>query len=258
MATELIWTSASCSDVGLVRNVNEDACLDMPRRGLWAVADGMGGHAAGHVASRLVVDALAALPEPDSLAQFVAAARDALQSVNLRLREQAALRRVRAIGSTVAVCLASGRSCALLWAGDSRVYHYRDAWLQQLTRDHSQVEELRAQGYLTGEEARNHPAHHLITRAVGAADWLELDEARVDLCDGDVLLICSDGLTNEVGDTSIALTLALARSDCVEAAHALVGMALQEGGRDNVSVIVIRVDDPGATDRTLVNPSVAR
>ncbi|MGN6809207.1 MAG: PP2C family protein-serine/threonine phosphatase, partial [Trinickia sp.] len=150
------------------------------------------------------------------------------------------------------------RSCALLWAGDSRVYHYRDAWLQQLTRDHSQVEELRAQGYLTGEEARNHPAHHLITRAVGAADWLELDEARVDLCDGDVLLICSDGLTNEVGDTSIALTLALARSDCVEAAQALVGMALQEGGRDNVSVIVIRVDDPGATDRTLINPSVAR
>src|SRR5581483_11270282 len=85
MATELIWTSASHSDVGHVRNVNEDACLDMPQRGLWAVADGMGGHAAGDVASRLVVDALAALPEPDSLAQFVATARDALQSVNLRL-----------------------------------------------------------------------------------------------------------------------------------------------------------------------------
>ena len=164
-------------------------------------------------------------------------------------------------GTTVLVhktCLASGRSCALLWAGDSRVYRYRDAWLQQLTRDHSQVEELRAQGYLTVEEARNHPAHHLITRAVGAADWLELEEARVDLCDGDVLLICSDGLTNEVGDASIALTLALARSDCVEAAHALVEMALRDGGRDNVSVIVIRVNDPGATDRTLVNPSVAR
>jgi protein phosphatase len=256
MATQFIWTSASMSDVGLVRNINEDACLDMPQRGLWAVADGMGGHAAGDVASRMIIDALAALDVPASLAQFAAAARDALQTVNLRLRNEAASRRVRTIGSTVAACIASGRSCALLWAGDSRIYLYRDTSLQQLTRDHSQVEELRAQGYLTAEEARRHPAHHLITRAVGAADWLELDETRVDVRDGDVFLICSDGLTNEIEDVGIALALTLAGGDCGAAVHALVDMALREGGRDNVSVIVMRAADPGAADQTLVNPSV--
>lgn len=256
MATQLIWTSASRSDVGLVRSVNEDACLDMPQRGLWAVADGMGGHAAGDVASRMVVDALAALSAPQRLAQFVATARGALQTVNRQLREEAVLRRVRTIGSTVAVCLASGRSCALLWAGDSRIYLYRDARLRQLTRDHSQVEELRAQGYLTAEQALDHPAQHLITRAIGAADQLELDERRIDVRDRDVFLLCSDGLTNEIEDDGIALALELAGGDCGEAVRTLVDMALREGGRDNVSAIVVRADDPGSADQTLINPSV--
>jgi protein phosphatase len=255
MAMQLIWTSASRTDVGLVRGVNEDACLDMSERGLWAVADGMGGHAAGDVASRMIVDALAMLRPLASLALFVAAARDALQTVNRRLREEAAVRRMGTIGSTVAVCLARGCQCTLLWAGDSRVYLYRNATLQRLTRDHSQVEALRAQGYLTAEEALNHPAHHLITRAVGAADWLELDESSVELCDGDMLLICSDGLTNEAQDADIAG--ALADGDCEQAVQTMIDLALREGGHDNISVIVIRADDAGAADKTLINPSVA-
>lgn len=256
MATHLVWSSAAATDVGRVRNVNEDACLDMPLRGLWAVADGMGGHDAGDVASRMVVDALRSLDAPPSLGGYVAAVRDALQAVNLRLRDEAASRRVRTIGSTVAACLSSERSCALLWAGDSRIYLYRDARLQQVTRDHSQVEALRAQGYLTAEEARRHPAHHLITRAVGAAQQLELDETRVNVRDGDIFLLCSDGLTNEVDDAEIALVLARAGNDCSEAARQLIAMALAHGGRDNVSVIVTRASDPDADDRTLFNPSV--
>ncbi|WP_206998679.1 PP2C family protein-serine/threonine phosphatase [Trinickia mobilis] len=254
MLTQFNWTSASRTDVGLVREINEDACLDLPARGIWAVADGMGGHAAGDVASRMIVDALAAIVVPKRLADFVAAARAELQTVNRKLRDEAAARRVRTIGSTVAALFASGSQCGLLWAGDSRVYLYRRAQLLQLTRDHSQVEELKTQGYLTAEEAVDHPAHHLITRAVGAADWLELDEHRVEIYDGDMFLLCSDGLSNEVDEPGIAS--ALAGGDCQEATEALVEMALREGGRDNITAIVIRADDPYAADKTLVNPAL--
>lgn len=254
MATPFIWTSASRSDVGLVRALNEDACLDAPERGMWAVADGMGGHAAGDVASRMIVDALAALPIQTSLARFVADARHALDAVNRRLREEAAKRRVGTIGSTIAICLASENRCALLWAGDSRIYLYRDASLSRLTRDHSQVEELRSRGYLTEDEARHHPAQHLITRAVGAASLLELDETYLEVRDRDTLLLCTDGLTNEVPDAEIADTLA--RGSCEAAVLALVDRALQRGGRDNISAIVVRADDPAA-DKTLINPSMA-
>ncbi|TKC81638.1 serine/threonine-protein phosphatase [Trinickia terrae] len=254
MTTRFSWTSASRTEVGLVREINEDACLDLPEHGIWAVADGMGGHTAGDVASRMIVDALAAIVVPARLADVVAAARTELQTVNRRLRDEAAARHVRTIGSTVAALFASGNQCGLLWAGDSRVYLYRQAHLLQLTRDHSQVEELKARGYLTAEEAADHPAHHLITRAVGAADRLELDENRVEVNDGDMFLLCSDGLTNEVGEPDIAG--ALAGRDCREATDALVEMALREGGRDNISAIVIRASDPFAADKTLVNPAL--
>ncbi|QCP49921.1 serine/threonine-protein phosphatase [Trinickia violacea] len=254
MLTQFNWTSASRTDVGLVRAINEDACLDLPAHGIWAVADGMGGHSAGDVASRMIVDALAAIVVPPNLADFVASARAELQRVNRTLRDEAAARRVRTIGSTVAALIASGSQCGLLWAGDSRIYLYRRAQLRQLSRDHSQVEELKAQGYLTAEEAVDHPAHHLITRAVGAADWLELDEQRVEINDGDMFLLCSDGLSNEVDETGIVS--ALAGGDCRQATEALVEMALQEGGRDNISAIVIRADDPYAADKTLVNPAL--
>ncbi len=256
MATPLSWSSAAASDVGRVRTVNEDACLDVPQQGIWAVADGMGGHDAGDFASRMIVDALASLDARSGLAPRVAAALADLQTVNRRLREEAALRHVRTIGSTVAACLASDRRCALLWAGDSRVYLYRDARLRQITHDHTQVEVLREQGYLSAEEARQHPAHHLITRAVGAAPWLEIDETRIDVGDGDLLLICSDGLTNEVDDASIALALTQAAGDCDEAARVLIDLALSRGARDNVSVVVLRASDPSADDRTLFNPSL--
>jgi serine/threonine protein phosphatase PrpC len=255
MTAPFLWTSASRTDVGLVREINEDACLDLPQRGMWAIADGMGGHAAGDVASGMIVDALAGIVVPARLSEFVAATRDELQTVNRQLREEAAVRHVRLIGSTVAALLASGRRCGLLWAGDSRIYLYRGARLQQLTRDHSHVEELRAQGLLTAQAALKHPAHHLITRAVGAADWLELDESRVEVCDGDVFLLCSDGLSNEVEAPDIVN--ALASGDCKEATEALVEMARRQGGRDNISAIVIRADDPCAADKTLVNPALS-
>ncbi|MEM5403849.1 PP2C family serine/threonine-protein phosphatase [Paraburkholderia sp. EG287A] len=256
MTGGLLWSSASRTDVGRVRALNEDACLDQPQRGLWAVADGMGGHTAGDLASGMIVRALGAIVVPNALTSFSATARGTLQTVNHQLREEAARRGVRMIGSTVAVLMAKGREFAWLWAGDSRIYLYRDAQLEALTTDHSYVAELQAQGHLSAEAARHHPSQHLITRAVGAADWLDLDEGRIVVRDGDLFLLCSDGLSNEV--QAPEMVRALEAGDCQHATDLLVEMALQAGGRDNITAVVVKVDDPVASDRTLVNPAVGR
>ncbi len=239
-----------------MRALNEDACLDLPQKGLWAVADGMGGHTAGDLASGMIVRALGGFAVPNTLTSFTATARGTLQTVNHQLREEAARRGVRMIGSTVAVLMAKGREFGWIWAGDSRIYLYRDAQLEPLTTDHSYVAELQAQGHLSAEAARHHPSQHLITRAVGAADWLDLDEGRIVVRDGDLFLLCSDGLSNEVQAPEIVR--ALDGGDCRQATDTLVEMALQAGGRDNITAVVVRVDDPGASDRTLVNPAVGR
>jgi len=246
------WTSAARSDPGWVREINEDACLDQPQGGLWAVADGMGGHSLGDLASRLVVDALSRLPHADTLPELTANGHDRLQAVNGQLRAEAALRHVQVIGSTVAALFACDRQCGYLWAGDSRIYLYRNGHLIQLTRDHSQVEELKSLGALSPEEAIHHPARNLITRAVGAADTLEIDEGKLEVNDGDLFLLCSDGLSNEVSEEEICA--ALAAGDCRQAAESLVDRALKHGGRDNISVVVVRADDVQGIDQTIVNP----
>ncbi|MET0964705.1 MAG: protein phosphatase 2C domain-containing protein [Noviherbaspirillum sp.] len=249
-ATLFCWQSASCSHVGRVRTVNEDSCLDQPERGLWAVADGMGGHTLGDVASRMVVDALARMPVPTS-----AEVQATILGVNRRLVTEAAMRDVQVIGSTVVVLLAGGRRCTCLWAGDSRIYLYRDGVLQQLTRDHSHVEELVARGLLSRAEAGSHPGHNLITRAVGVADALALEEADTEVSGGDMFLLCSDGLSNEVSAQQMAAVLAL--HDCRAAAERLVELALDHGGRDNVTVVVARAVDPDQDEMTAFNPALA-
>jgi protein phosphatase len=253
-ATEFEWTSASCSDVGLVRQINEDACLDLPERRLWAVADGMGGHTLGDFASRAVVESLNLLPPPSSLAQFVTDARERLQQVNRQLRLEAAMRNAHIIGSTVVVLLAFGRTCASLWAGDSRIYLYRNSQLRQLTRDHSQVEELRASGTLSDEDALLYPARNLITRAVGAADSLELDEETIEVEDDDMFLLCSDGLSNEVGEAE--MRTALLCGNCRQTAEELMELSLKHGGRDNISIVVVRANDLYSVEKTVLNPAL--
>ncbi|MEX3933355.1 PP2C family serine/threonine-protein phosphatase [Paraburkholderia phymatum] len=247
------WASAARSDTGRVREINEDACLDEPRRGLWAVADGMGGHAVGDLASQLVVGMLGQLPDATGIKQSIAQAHECLQDANRQLREEASRRQVPRIGTTVVVLLACDRFCGYLWAGDSRIYLLRQGQLRQLTRDHSQVEELRRSGYLTDEEARNHPAHNIITRAVGATDHLDLDEDAIEVADGDVFLLCSDGLSNEVTDEEIHKMLSTV--DCLHAPGELVDIALARGGRDNITAIVVQAEDPHASDKTLLNPT---
>jgi protein phosphatase len=250
--TQFKWTSASLSHVGLVRAKNEDACLDRPERGLWAVADGMGGHAFGDVASRMLVEALNRLPQPDSLVKFVADAQDSLQTVNRQLRAKAAINKVPIIGTTVVVLLAWDRYCAYLWAGDSRIYLYRNGNLTQLTRDHSRVEELKSLGNPGAQY--NLPSRNMITRAVGAASTLNLDHETMEASDGDMFLLCSDGLSNEVSEQE--MRSALGPGSCRQASDALIDMALNSGGRDNISAVVVRVDDLYSSDTTVLNPAL--
>ncbi|GAB3627829.1 PP2C-family Ser/Thr phosphatase [Pandoraea terrae] len=253
-ASQFRWTCAICSDVGCLRERNEDACLAQPERGVWAVADGMGGHAEGEYASQRVVQALSELAPSGTLDEMLEDARAALGDANRHLVAQAARWQVRCVGSTVVALLACGRHVGCLWAGDSRLYRYRASELTQLTHDHSQVEMLKARGLITAEEALHHPAQHMITRAVGAAATLELDQLVAEVSDGDTFLLCSDGLNHEVSDAAIAG--ALAGDDCDQVAHSLVQLALDRGGHDNISVVVVRAQTLDGGDKTLLNPVV--
>jgi protein phosphatase len=248
------WTSGSRSDAGLVRRVNEDACLDQPERGLWAVADGMGGHTAGDVAARMAVEALSSVQPPQGLEEFVAATEARLQFVNRQLRAEAAARKVKRIGSTVVVLLAWERYCAYLWAGDSRIYLCRRGRLRLLTRDHNVLEELRSRGAVPSDSGIRRVAHSRITRAVGVGDELDLDGDFVAVEDGDVFLLCSDGLSNELSERE--MTDALLPGNCQQASEALIDAALKAGGHDNISAVVVRAEDLDSGDRTLFNPAV--
>ncbi|NIF53357.1 protein phosphatase 2C domain-containing protein [Burkholderia sp. Ax-1724] len=252
-ASPFRWTSSARSDAGRVREINEDACLDLPEAGRWAVADGMGGHAVGDLASRTVIEALSRLAAPRGIRTLIADTRARLQGANRQLRDEAARRRVQRIGSTVVVLLAYDRFCGYVWAGDSRIYLYRAGQLRQLTRDHSHVEELRSLGVITEEEARHHPAQHMITRAVGATDLLELDDDAIEVADGDLFLLCSDGLSNELSDADIAGVLTSTERENV--CGALVELALARGGRDNITAVVVEAQDPNASEKTLLNPA---
>ncbi|WP_151638803.1 PP2C family protein-serine/threonine phosphatase [Noviherbaspirillum aerium] len=253
--SQLHWTSASRSHVGLVRELNEDSFLELPERGIWAVADGMGGHSFGDYASQTVVNGLAELKPADNLAASLRDARLRIQMANKSLRSEAAARDTHIIGSTVVVLMASERQCGYLWAGDSRIYLYRNGKLRQLTRDHSQLEELKMRGGLSEEDAAMHPLRNMITRAVGAADVLDIDQESVEVSDGDMFLLCSDGLSNAVSETDICG--AMAPGDCAQASDMLIALALDGGGRDNITVVVVRASGEGETiEMTSLNPAL--
>ena len=239
----LQWTSAAGTHEGKVRTRNEDAYLDLPGRGIWAVADGMGGHADGAVASREVVDRLEGLPDEPDLDRLTEAAGAALSDANASLRQRATALAGESgvIGSTVVVLLARGSHASCLWAGDSRIYLFRDRELRALTRDHSFVEELVRRGEVSPEYALAHPEANALTRAVGGEDRLEVDELCVDVRPGDVFLLCSDGLTKEVSHAEMAEVLSSV-PDLQGACDALVRRALDHGGRDNVTVVVASVE----------------
>ena len=258
-ASEFHWTSASCSHPGRVREVNEDACLEQPHCNVWAVADGMGGHTLGEFASRLAIKSLMDLVDPldpakaaANLDALVATAHDRLQQTNSRLRAEAARRDVPIIGTTIAVLLAAGRHVACVWAGDSRIYRYRAGRLQQLTRDHSQLEAVRSQHVGSADDTLVRPPPNVITRALGGDEALELDSVTVDVLDGDLFLLCSDGLSNELSE--VAIEQALLPGGCKLACQTLLDLALERGARDNITAVVVRADDLSSPDRTAQHP----
>ncbi|CAK0770398.1 PPM family protein phosphatase [Gammaproteobacteria bacterium] len=230
------WSSASRTDTGKLRKHNEDNYLELSKRGLWVVADGMGGHQAGEIASATIVKTLEDMPPPVSLRSFVDEVEDRLLVCNSALRELAASRGPnQIIGSTVVVLITYGKLAIYLWAGDCRLYRYRRGELDQLTQDHTQVEEMVRMGLLEREAVRGHPNSNVVTRAVGAMNTLCMD-LDVELVEaGDRFLLCSDGLDKELEDTEIRDILA--DGGDTQVVDTLVGLALSRRGRDNITVV---------------------
>jgi serine/threonine protein phosphatase PrpC len=233
------FTSVARSDVGRRRKVNEDALLSRPDLGLWAVADGMGGHDAGDVASKLVVKMLGSGKREGRLKAQVAAVRRHLAEANRELRSLGAdASPPRTIGSTVVVLAADSASFACLWAGDSRAYLAREGHLRQLTRDHSLVQQLVDAGDLEPAAAASHPNANIITRAVGADAELLVDAVEGDVRAGDVFLLASDGLTRLLSESEMLEVLA--SPDLDAAADEMVKTCLDRGAPDNLSFVILK------------------
>ncbi|AVO53041.1 PP2C family serine/threonine-protein phosphatase [Ectopseudomonas mendocina] len=234
------WRSAARTDTGKVRARNEDAFLALPEQGLWVVADGMGGHQNGALASRLIVEHLAELPE-GSFDQRLAELRQCLHRLNHRLGQELTVTAERTdtvIGSTVVALLLEGERAVCVWAGDSRCYLWRASRLYQLSRDHSLVQQLIDEQGLAPQEAARHPAAHALTRAIGASETLQLDILELDVLPGDVFLLCSDGLYQGVPADELGACLNLPSPHL--AVERLFQRALDGPARDNLSAVVIR------------------
>jgi protein phosphatase len=253
MKTSRILAGAA-THAGKVRSNNEDNFLVATPRGLWAVADGMGGLAAGEVASGVVVEELDAITAPATAAELLENCEQRIINANCRLRklsdERGAL-----IGTTVAVLLIFDSYFAGVWSGDSRIYRIRRRRIEQISVDHSEVQELVAEGKITAEEARSWPRRNVITRAIGVNDDPELDIRGGDLEPGDIFVICSDGLTNHVMDEEILAITSV--NPPQRACNLLVDLTLDRGATDNVTVVVV-VYDPAAASSSTLSPVSGR
>jgi serine/threonine protein phosphatase PrpC len=244
--------AGSATDVGNVRSNNQDSLLTSDP--LFAVADGMGGAAAGEVASRLAVEALdngffhSGQPTADLL-------MDAAQAANRAVWDEAeANPEMRGMGTTlVAIALVEGPQLAIINIGDSRLYVLHDGELRQITSDHNLVAEMVAEGRITPAEAEVHPRRNIMTRALGVEPEVPIDLFVEDPVDGDRYLLCSDGLPREVNDDLIA-SLLRRIGDPSEAAKELVEEAKRRGGNDNITVVVVDVVGDGVEDDTTVLP----
>lgn len=232
------WTSHAVSHVGTVRKINEDACLNQPARGLWAVADGMGGHDAGDVASREVVAALEEVAGDGSLSALADRLETTLHDVNRKLIQLAQDSDKHTIGSTVAILAVRGRHALCVWVGDSRIYRFRKGRLEQVTQDHAMVEDMVEAGLISRAEAENHPQANRITRAIGAMEELFVDMEIHELEPGDRFLICSDGLYKDATEKELARLLR-GKGDTAKGA---VDLALEHGARDNVTVVTVNIE----------------
>ena len=233
--------SAAATDRGTVREINEDSVVALLDRGIWLVADGMGGHAQGDWASQAIVAAVSPVVADGDLETAVAACADAIHAANAAIfaRGEAAGARM---GSTVVALVVRDRGFAVIWAGDSRAYLVRHGAVIQLSRDHSVVQGMLDRGLIDEAAARDHPMGHVLARAVGVEAVLELDVIADTVVTGDVFLLCSDGLHGVMTDAEILATLRAA--DPEDAPRALIDASIAAGTRDNVTVVVVRAFEP--------------
>jgi serine/threonine protein phosphatase PrpC len=226
---------------GAKRKHNEDTYVNRPDLGVWAVADGAGGHHAGEVASGMIAEALEAIPPDLSAPELLAEVRLAIERTHEALREDAARRGPNVVvASTVVVMLARGEYFACLWAGDSRAYLLRQGQLRQITRDHSLVQELLEAGAIGPEEVTNHPRGNVITRAVGAElDDFVLDKVSDRLVPGDRFLLCSDGLCKTLTEDELASHLGAIDGGPPQT---LIDAALAAHVSDNVTAVTVEYD----------------
>jgi protein phosphatase len=232
------FETGAATHTGKVRERNEDSYLSRPEVGIWTVADGMGGHSAGDFASATIVEALRTIERPASASDLLTLCEDRVFKANARLRETACERGGIVLGSTVAVLLAYDEHFACIWSGDSRVYRVRGGEIEQISRDHTEVQELISGGLLSPDEAKTWPRSNVITRAIGVEDVPELEMCSGVLEPDDIFIVCSDGLTTHVEDKEIL--------ECVnagspqQACDTLIALTLERGAEDNVTVIVVR------------------
>lgn len=228
---------SAATHVGLRRKINEDSILSLPEQRIWVVSDGMGGHEAGDFASQTVTETIAALPPDLAPADAMQALRGAIVQSHDTIRAEALRRGGAVIGATVVALLVANGHFVVFWAGDSRLYRFRDGGIEMLTADHSVAGELVAAGALTWDEAEHHPQSNAITRAVGVGEVLDLDKLRGEIRRGDRFLLCSDGLTKYAGFE--VLRRAVTGKPMETVCDALIQIALRGGGGDNISAIVV-------------------
>lgn len=236
----LRFESYGVSHTGYVRTNNEDNYLIEPESGLWAVADGVGGHEAGEVASASIVAHLATIGVTSSAPELRARFEDRLTRAHEEIRAISAARGVT-IGSTIAALLAMNGSFACFWAGDSRVYLVRDGAISQISRDHTEVQELLDQGMISPSEALTWPRRHVITHAVGITDEIVIDAHQGQTLPGDIFVLSTDGLTNHVSDEEIEA--AVLASPPQAACKDLLQLALDRGGTDNITIVLVHIHD---------------
>jgi len=248
---------AARTDVGMIRSGNEDNyAVNVPPsgdRGLFVVADGMGGHAAGEVASEMAVQTLerelAGLKDLDDRSSSERV-MDALRMANRNIHDRTITEvDKQGMGTTASVLIVSGMRYMICQVGDSRVYLLRDGALQQLTKDHSYVQEQVDAGFLTPEQARYHPYSNVITRCVGASPDVQPDVYQGEVRVGDLFLVASDGLTGMVDDRRLQMLL-MSRSVPERKVHSLIAEANGRGGLDNITAIVVEIkpEDDGSGD----------
>ena len=225
------------SHVGLRRQLNEDTYYGDSELGLWLVADGMGGHACGEVASALARETIVReLRAGTALPNAIRVADEVIIGASRRRNDSLPM------GTTVVAAHIRNHHYEVAWVGDSRAYLWHDGQLRQLSQDHSYVQDLVSQGSLTAEQARAHPQRNVVTQALGVTDPAHLNVAVTsgELAHGMQLLLCSDGLTEEVNDRQIAKILAMTDCSAQETVDLLTAAALEGGGSDNITVVLVR------------------